>query len=215
MADKRGYGLTTLASYDGDAYLVLSKSGWTEAKNYKLSSLKTDFKVGDQTYTEQNYVTDAETLTDSVDALDVALAGVADNISSLATIKTAVVSLDIADILALNSVPYTLVAAPGSDKMIELLSISAKLSYATAAYVSANEIRIKYSSLTAGIAEFSTSFLTSGSTVRHRGSWTSNVIMKTNEALQAYVPSANPTTGGGTIKFYITYRIITETAPAT
>ena len=44
--------------------------------------------IGDLTYTEQNYVTDAESLTDSIDALDVELKDVNDDIGDVTTLNT-------------------------------------------------------------------------------------------------------------------------------
>ena len=215
MADERGYDFSTeLVAYDGDVYFNVDKSGFTRSKKYKADTLKDHFKVGDQTYTEQNYVTDSETLTASVDALDIALNDVADNVSNLISIKTKVVSLSQSDILTLNSVPVELIAAAGANQVIELLSVTAKLVYNSSSYVSANELRIVYSGETNGIMQLSTTFLTNGASVTHRAAWTSNVLMTANTAVKAYVHNANPTAGDSTIKLFISYRIIdTGVAP--
>ena len=77
MANERGYELANeISTYDGDAYFNVSKLGWARAKKYKVSVLKSHIKVGDQQYTEENYVTNDETLTVSIDQLDMALKGV-------------------------------------------------------------------------------------------------------------------------------------------
>jgi hypothetical protein len=79
MSDKRGYDLATEHStWDGDAYFNIDKAGFARAKKYRADVLKGHLKVGDQQYTEENYVTNDETLTASVDKLDVALKVVSD-----------------------------------------------------------------------------------------------------------------------------------------
>ena len=49
-----------------------------ERTDFNAAFSDVDSAIGSQTYTEQNYVTDGETLTDSIDALDVGLNDVAD-----------------------------------------------------------------------------------------------------------------------------------------
>ncbi len=68
MADKRIYQLTTLAAYDQTYFIEVDKEGQAESRKIALSTI-----VGLMAYTEQNYVSNGQNLTASIDALDKAV----------------------------------------------------------------------------------------------------------------------------------------------
>lgn len=72
-------------------------------------------------------------------------------------------SLSSSEILALNSTPITLVAAPGSGKAVQVLAISMKHNFSGSAYVVAGVLEIKHAGGT-NLVPPSTSLLLATST---------------------------------------------------
>ncbi len=128
MANKRGYELATEhLSWDEDVFFNIDKTGFSRAKKYKAGVLKEHFKVGDQQYTDDNYVTDGETLTVSVDQLDIALKTLSDAVAALNFdnngIVAAKISLTALQVDALGTTPFELLASPGASKAYQLIDI--------------------------------------------------------------------------------------------
>jgi hypothetical protein len=212
MADLRIYNLSdTLSSEDTSAYIVADKSGFSNAKKVLYSTLKSWFKVGDQQYTEENYATNDETLTASVDALDIALKDVSDQLSaSVTNLFLAEVTLSAADILAGYSIPKEIIANPGANVGIDIISATCFLNYGTSDYVaSTNKLLLRYDGESTGLFEWSNSFIESSSDTLHKGVISSNVVIKTNKKVEAFIENANPEAGDSTMKFYVLYRKIT------
>lgn len=126
-------------------------------------------------------------------------------------------SITNAQMLALNTTPIELIAAPGAGKLIVVNKIVAKHQYATAAF-SDQDLTVGYddgADLTVATVD-ATNFLNNVSADTTRPSIvpidgaavldTSTQIENENIALTA---SANPTTGGGTLDLYIWYDVIT------
>ena len=217
MADKRIYDLTAQSSEDTGLSFATDKSGLTEAVKVAYSDLKTWFKVGDQQYTDENYVANDETLTASIDALDQQVKQNADDISASSTnIHIAEVWMYAADILAGNSIPKEIIAAQGDYVAIDILSaVATNVFYSSAYDASTNKIYLRYDGESTGIMEWSNSFLEASATVTHKGVIASDVVMPTNKKIEAWVENANPTLGDGRIKFTVIYRLITTpTKPA-
>jgi hypothetical protein len=126
------------------------------------------------------------------------------------------VTITNAQMLALNTTPVELVAAPGSGKMIVLQDVSAKHNYATAAF-SDTDLTIGYddgADLTVTTID-ATNFLNnvSASTTRPTnrtapGAAVLDASAQIENENLALTAGANPTTGGGTLTLDIWYRIV-------
>ncbi len=134
-----------------------------------------------------------------------------DSITGAALLQ-ATVTISSAEILALNSTPKQLVAAPGSGKFIEVHKVWAYYNFATAAYATNTTLLVEYGSaqpilsLTPIIDQTSSRIYTSSS----GGSSSINTLANVeNISVRARVSSGNPTAGGGSVKINILYRIIT------
>ena len=123
MADQRGYELTTgVINWDDDLYFNTDKLGIARAVKYKASVLKGHLKVGDQQYTEENYVTNDETLTESVDQLDMALNDVTAAVSAITSLKTVKITLTSGQVAALGSA-VMLLNNGGADTSYQVIDI--------------------------------------------------------------------------------------------
>lgn len=202
---KRGYNLSNaITTWDDDVFFNVDKSGFSEAKQYKASVLKGHMKVGDQSYTEENYVTDSETLTESVDALDMALKNVADNVSA-STIKNTKISLTSADVAALGTA-YELLPALGSGKAYQIFDVKYYIDPATVLDVGSQNLELYFDgiSLYFGLlrndkVEKSAAFMM-GVQVQPEHEVGINAAVKCK--LSA---STNPVSGSATMTFWITY----------
>ena len=120
------------------------------------------------------------------------------------------ITLTSAQILALNTTPVTLVAAPGNGKFINVLSAVAKLNYNTTAYSNV-AVNLGLVGTTQNLRTC-TSFLDETATVRRNmtdATSSTGDQIPTNAALQIR-SVADPTTGDSTVTFWVTYEIVTE-----
>jgi len=212
MADARIHNYTdTLATEDTSAYMDVDKSGYANAKKVLYSTFKSWFKVGDQQYTEENYVANDETLTASVDALDMALQDVSDQLTgSVTNLYIAEVTLSAADVLAGYAIPKAIIAAPGAGIGIDIISATCFLDYGTSDYVaSTNKLLLRYDGESTGLYEWSNAFIEASADTLHKGVISSNVVIKLNTKVEAFIQNANPITGNSTMKFFVLYRLIT------
>ena len=130
-------------------------------------------------------------------------------------VYTVKVSLSSAEILALNTTPKQLVAAPGSGKILQPLFYLVKLSYATAQYATNTTLQFNYDGLPAvGIVSNSILNRTESFIMRQAAASTTAFAFAistsdiTNKGLFVSVTNGNPTAGDGTLDIYITYTII-------
>lgn len=115
------------------------------------------------------------------------------------------ISLSSAQILDLNATPITLVAAPGAGKVIVPLTYVVSYTYVSAAYAANVDLRARYT--TGGFNSIYTlSAVASSNQITTPQSLTSVIA---NEPIQAFVGTGNPTTGDGTIKIGVYYKIHT------
>jgi len=125
-------------------------------------------------------------------------------------ILTAKVTVSSAEILALNSVNKTLIAAPGAGKVIEVIGLSFKYNYLTAAYATHTTLNLLYN--TTSVATFS-GIIDQTSNKLKLTSGVDLAVVDTStlesHALSLSIASGVPTGGGGSLDVYITYRIIT------
>jgi hypothetical protein len=126
-------------------------------------------------------------------------------------VRDTVISLSSADILALSGTPKTVVPAPGSGKLLQVLAATVKYTFGTAAYVSGTSLRV--------------------GTVLGQDAYICKVLDATVNSIRTFQPydhSASPsgytgstentaitidsnttaTTGDGTAKVWVRYQII-------
>ena len=126
-------------------------------------------------------------------------------------IQTATVSVSSAEILALNTTPKQLIAAPGAGKYIQVLWGHIYLDYGGTAYTN-ETTEIEYST-GQDIVGTITGFLNVGvDTIRNIVGATGGIYAFSqvdNASVRYRATSANPTTGNGTIQIVLAYRIVT------
>ena len=211
MSDQRGYDFADeIAAYDGDLDLVVDKSGFARAKKYGVDTLKTHFKVGDQQYTEDNYVTDSETLTASVDALDMALKALSDTVSAYTGILFTQVSLTTGQVDALGTY-FTLMATPAvANTAYQILDIKWCVNPTTVLDVGSQNLEVyfedqsNYLGIIRNASVESASRLVKG--IQVQGEHTLGVAKQLRCKLDG---DANPASGAATMNFYIVYKVIT------
>jgi hypothetical protein len=119
------------------------------------------------------------------------------------------------DVLTLNGTPIELVAAPGSGKVIELISWATRLVFVSAAYDTNTELELKTDTADQsqgsdiGILLSTVTRTIKGGFNVSGAPWTAAHTQSIeNKALQVTVKSGNPGTGDSDITIYATYRII-------
>ncbi len=119
------------------------------------------------------------------------------------------VAVSSADILQLNSIPKTLVIAPGSGKILIPVFAIAKLTFGSGAYDSTNnDPQIKLSGATDYLMGFP-NLLSQGSNFRiFRSMRELNIDQPENAAL-ILTEDVDPTSGDGTLAIYLWYKIVT------
>lgn len=137
-----------------------------------------------------------------------------DDLAQSEVMKTAEISISSAEILALFTTPKTLVAAPAAGKAIILENVSFSFTHGGVNYAAGGAWRIQYNGQTTNL--LSTMNIDSpingaASFLRH---YTTAVAAGGNTpfaatALEITNATANHTTGNGTLKVYVKYKIIT------
>lgn len=159
-------------------------------------------------FSGSNYL---DSSTDIVDAL-----GDLDNAISTAGagIVVEAVGVSAANLNNAGITPYEIIAAQGVGKTIELLDCSIYLNYASSAVeCGTQKLILEYSGEASHFMEWANSFIEETSDTINKGTWTSNVEMKANTAMNLTFDSgANPTAGNTTLVVWVTY-IVREYAP--
>jgi hypothetical protein len=132
--------------------------------------------------------------------------------SNSAILRQASLTITTAQVLALNSTPLTIVAAPSAGYAIEVISATFKMVYATTQY--ATNFNIQLITYGANVEQAEVSSLNASvSTIRALDISSTNAPTATqileNAALNVTVETGNPTAGDSDITVYVTYRIIT------
>jgi hypothetical protein len=171
---------------------------------HMIDSKANNNDIGNRLYTEENYVTDSESITASIDALDQALGGITGGIQSDSGWLTST------PIKVMHTTAYDIVYGITSSQMVEIISVSAYLDFNTTAYQGGGDIVFKYENAPVGqnICTISKNLLYVTEDTYLRASFTSNVVMLPGEKVVMYMEDANPTAGDSPIKFFITYKIL-------
>lgn len=127
---------------------------------------------------------------------------------------TAKISISSAEILALNSTPKTLIAAPGAGKIIQPLMFLHVFTYVTVTYATNTNADIYYNG--SNVLVGTTILNRTVSTIQRQGTASTTAASFltasqdiTNKALMMNVQTGDPTAGDGTLAVYISYLIIT------
>lgn len=123
-------------------------------------------------------------------------------------------ALTSAQILALHTTPQQVVPAPGAGYVNQVESVIYDYTFGTTAYTDANAIGVYYAAAGSPTkqADASTFVATGGAssitTFGAAAAASAVPAVVDNRALLAYVPTADPTLGDGTLKITVTYRVI-------
>lgn len=124
-------------------------------------------------------------------------------------VRDTVISLSSAEILALNASPKTVVSAPGSGKLLQVLSATVKYTYVTTAYGGGSTLRVGTSTAQDAykvvVLDATTSTIRTFNPPTHSTAGYSGSIENTAIKVDAVT---TPTTGDGTAKVWVRYQII-------
>lgn len=129
-------------------------------------------------------------------------------------ILTSEVTLNQADILDLYITPFNLVPAQGTNRIIEVLSVTGRMVYDAAAFATNVNLRVIIETATDPL--FVSNFLINSTNTRtvnfakFNTASTSNQQLRPNSPVNLTVETGNPTGGGANsvLKIYTTYRIL-------
>ncbi len=127
------------------------------------------------------------------------------------SVRTVKVTLSSAEILQLFTTPKTLVAAQGSGKIINLISVTANLNYNSTTYGTNTDLQFAIGTGWGGIITM-TGFLGSSSNsikISPITAVSGDPANISNRSLRVICPSGNPITGNSTVDIYVTYNVIT------
>jgi len=124
-------------------------------------------------------------------------------------IQTALISVSSAELLAINTTPITLIAAPGAGKRIIVHNVSSTFTFVTAAYTGDTSLQLKYS----GSSSFLPLININSAVNRfanHGGHFYNTTTDDfTNNSVVLTTGASDPLTGSGTITYVLEYSIVT------
>ena len=126
-------------------------------------------------------------------------------------VRDTIIDLSSAEILALNGTPKTVVAAPGSGKLLQVLSATVKYTFVTAAYASGTTLRVGtetgQDSYTCKVLDATTNSIRTFQPFDHTSSPAGYTGSSENTAITIDT-NTTATTGSGTCKVWVRYQII-------
>lgn len=132
-----------------------------------------------------------------------------DSVSS--GIQTTTVAVSSAEILALNTTPKQLIAAPGAGNVIRLISVSIFYTFGTSAYATFTNTAIEYEGTPETPAAQDTVIINSTQSkvlFLAAGPGINNLVDVENKAVILTVETGDPTAGDGTLDVRVQYEII-------
>jgi len=117
-------------------------------------------------------------------------------------------TLTSAEILALRTTAIPLLTAPGVNKYYELISVSAYNNYNSTTYNAGTDV-LNLEVNGVALWTLPNTFIEATSSTATYGTKVADALIATNNAVNLRMSSADPTTGNGTIKISVIYRIIT------
>ena len=128
-------------------------------------------------------------------------------------LQSASLTIASADVLTLNSVPLTIVAAQGAGTMIEVISASASIDFNTTAYTTNTALQLSLGGdailgqigtnfLASTVSKTTSSFTGQSATAGQTQSLENSALVVTNSV-------GEPAAGDSDIKVYVLYRVIT------
>lgn len=132
-----------------------------------------------------------------------------DTVGGTSDVLTTKVSLSSAEILNLETTPKTLVAAPGTGKIVQILNYIIKYNYGTVAYVPNGVLQVFYDTAADVVSEETVLTLTNSISkyINILTAATTSQILEDKAVI--LMNSGTPTDGDGTLDIYITYKIVT------
>ena len=208
--DKRTYELVDeVTTEDTNIYFNIDKSGFSDAKKYKLSVLKGHLKVGDQQYTSENYVTDDESLTESIDQLDMALKAVSDASGASTSLRTVKLTLTTAQVNTLGTA-FELFSGAGTDSSYQLIDLKWAIYPSTQLDVGTQNLEIYFEDMTKYLALIRNVNLESASRLVKGVQIQDEHEIGINKKVYCKLSgSANPTSGAASMDFWFVYQEIT------
>lgn len=131
-------------------------------------------------------------------------------------LQVAVKTITTAQILALNTTPIELVAAPGSGLVLIPVALYATMTYATATYsANAAGFSVRYtngSGQTCAMTLTQAFIQQTASALFHIVAGATGIVPVANAALVLYADTANPTTGDSALKIQVWHRVVANPA---
>ena len=154
-----------------------------------------------------NYLDASTDVMDALDRLDDAI-GTSGSAIVVSSIPVSAANLNNAGIA-----PFSLIAAPGATKYIELIAISIWMDYnGVKVECGSQDLIIQYDTGASHFAEWSNAWIEGTADAAAKATWTSNVTMMLNKKVElTFSGGVNPTAGDTTLQVWLTY-IVRNTA---
>ena len=130
--------------------------------------------------------------------------------SSSGNLKRVSVSVSSAELLSINSTPKTLIAAQGANTVIVVHRAYAQYTFVSTQYATDVSLQVRYSGTSVNAISGNLALDDASSTkyLFNPNAQSSITSSLSNVAIVATTPTANPTAGDGTVKYWIEYTVI-------
>ena len=122
-------------------------------------------------------------------------------------INTVTKSLTTAQVQALHTTPIELIAAPGANKSLQILSVFGYIDFLSAAYPNAVTFNFRFTGATEFAYRSATTFTQAAADMRRIIPLTAPADWNTNTAFEVYTSGATGA-GDSPVTFYVTYKLI-------
>lgn len=204
--------LAKIQDFTGRGYLM--RGGAAGAPEFFKASTSGNILIGDGTDITSVPVSGDATIS-SAGVLTIGAGVIEESMLAftLDSYLTASYTLSSTEILALNGTPITIIAAPGANKYIEIISATAYMNFDTAAYATNTTLQILCKNADVAILQNTSALISTVDKVVTFVAPTAATAGQTqiilNTEVQLKVATGNPTAGAGSCKVDVTYRIVT------